>query len=240
VPSVHFNFFDERSEQDLLAEMVAESISIYGHSCFYLPRIVVNRDELLTEPEFVTFDAAYPIDVYVKTTQQMGGEGALLAKFGVELRDELVVTIAMMTFKDEITANYPELVRPREGDLLFVPMIGSLFTIKYVDKKAFFYQLGSLQAWDLSLELYEDSSARFQTGVAEVDSMYEPFTQDVYEAALAAETGHLLQEPGDDWVLEWEDMDTRDDQSQNVEIEEAADELISWDDRDPFSTGGRY
>lgn len=237
MPNVHFNIYEEASEQELMRDLVAESISIYGHACFYLPRTVVNRDSILNEPEYVKYEDALTVDVYIKSTSQMGGEGALLSKFGVELRDELVVTMAMQTFEDEVTSVRSDLIRPREGDVIFIPMIGSCFTIKYVDKKAFFYQLGALQAWDLSLELYEDSSAKFNTGVYEIDSMYEPQTEDIYEQALSTENGFLLREPGDEWILEWEDMDTRDDQSQNVEIEEAADDLIEWSESNPFSIG---
>ncbi len=239
--NVHFDFFEDDEEQNLLSELVAESIEVNGHTCFYIPRTVINRDSILSEPEYARFESAYPINFYIKTTSHMGGEGALLSKFGVELRDELIVTVSMLTFSEEITTQRGDLIRPREGDLIFIPMIGSAFTVKYVDKKAFFYQLGGLQAWDLSLELYEDSTAVFHTGIDEIDSVYGHYTHDVFETALATENGIMLTEPGDGWILEWEDMDTnRTDLSQNVEIEEAADEVISWDETDPFSVGGNY
>lgn len=240
MPNVHVDFFGEDIEQNLLSELVAESIEFNGHGCFYVPRTVVNRDSILSEPEYVKFEDAYPIDVYIKSTSQMGGEGALLSKFGVEIRDELVVTVSMLTFSEEVTSQRGDLIRPREGDLVFIPMIGAAFTIKYVDKKAFFYQLGSLQAWDLSLELYEDASAVFETGVEEIDSIYRNYTADSYDAAIAAEDGVILTEPGDGWVLEWEEWDTPADLSQNVEVEEEADDLIDWEERDPFSIGGDY
>lgn len=239
--NVHFDFFEEDIEQQLLSELVAESIEVNGHTCFYVPRTVVNRDDILSEPEFVRFESAYPINVFIKTTSHMGGEGALLSKFGVELRDELIVTVAMLTFADEITSQRGDIIRPREGDLIFIPMIGSAFTLKYVDKKAFFYQLGNLQAWDLSLELYEDANAVFRTGVAQIDSVYGKYTHDILETALATEDGFMLTEPGDRWVLEWENMDTpKDDLEQNVEIEAEADEVIEWNEKDPFSVGGDY
>ena len=239
--SVFFDFYNETDEQSLLADLVAESIHINGHDMWYVPRTVVNRDEVFSEAEYASFDQAFLIEIYVKTTSQMGGEGALLSKFGVELRDELVLTMAMQTFKDEITTQAPTIVRPREGDCIFIPMIGSLFTIKYVDKKAFFYQLGDLQAWDLTVELYENQSAVFNTGVPEIDNIYTPVTQDDLLLALTTEDGFLLTEPGDGWVLLYNAVDdVTTDLDQNIEFEEIADEVIEWTETDPFSEGGTF
>lgn len=237
--NVHVDWYTSQSEQDLLYDLVAEAAAFGGHDCYYLPRNPVDRDELLSEPEYSVFDEAYLVEFFLKTTAQMGGEGAMLSKFGVELRDELTVQVAMKTFASEVTSDRPDLVRPREGDLVYVGMIGALFTVKYVDKKSYFYQLGALQAWDLSLELYEDSSSQFRTGVPEIDDVYGRMSRDVYETALRTEDGHMLVDEERSWPVEFEEERTVDDGSQNVDFEDAGDELIEWEEGDPFSSG-RY
>jgi hypothetical protein len=241
--SVFFDFFNQTDEQELLSDLVAESIHVNGHDMYYLPRTVENRDAVFSEAEYASFDSHYFFEFFIKTSSQMGGEGALLSKFGVELRDELVLTVAMKTFREEVTDRVPAIVRPREGDTIFIPMIGSLFTIKYVDKKAFFYQLGGLQAWDLTVELYESQSAVFNTGLPFIDEMYAPFTNDITERALTTEDGFMITEPGDGWVLLYTAVGDPDvpDLDQNDEFEEIADEeVIDWAEEDPFSESGRF
>jgi hypothetical protein len=109
-----------------------------------------------------------------------------------------------------------------------------------VDKKAFFYQMGDLQAYDLSLELYEGSSSVFNTGVPEIDDAYGAITEDLSELALMTENGFMIADERDNWALEYQDYDAYDDNSQNVDFEDEAEALIEWDERDPFSTGDNY
>jgi len=240
--SVFFDFFTEDSEQQQLQEMVQEAISTFGHDVWYVPRTVVNRDLVFTEPEYATYDSAFLIAIYFKTQLQMGGEGALMSKFGFELRDELVVTMAKLEFKEEILDRRPDILRPREGDLMYIPMIGSLFTIKYVDKKAFFYQLGDLQAYDLSLELYEAQSEVFNTGVPEIDAYYKAATMDELVTSLFTEDGNELHDERTDWPFEIERFDDTPELSfdQSKIFETEADAEIDWSEADPFSEKGHY
>ena len=237
--NLHVDWFTRTEEQDLLYDLVAEATAFAGHDVYYCPRTVENRDSIFSEGEWHEFNDAFVIDAYFKTTSQMGGEGAMMSKFGVEIRDELVVTVSMKSFTSEVLTENPEYLRPREGDAIYVPMMGQLFTVKYVDKKAFFYQLGGLQAWDLSLELYESSSGRFNTGVPEIDDAYAPLTDDLVVSGLHDAEGYLLAHE-DGWYIELDSFKYDEDFSQNVDLEDEADEVIDWSEENPFSVGGRY
>ena len=46
--NVYFNHA-VKSEQDLHEDLVVESLRFYGHECFYLPRTIVDEDELFGE-----------------------------------------------------------------------------------------------------------------------------------------------------------------------------------------------
>lgn len=238
--NVLVNFFNADNEQDLLQSLTQEAIRFGGHDMWYVPRTVENRDAIFTEAEFASYNSAFSFEFYIKTTSQMGGEGAMLSKFNIEIRDELVVTVSKRTFQEEVLTTSPDILRPREGDLIYIPMIGSLFTIKYVDKRAFFYQLGDLQAYDLSLELYEASSAVFDTGVPEIDDFYQPITDDILQLALTTELGEMIVDETNSWPLVWQSIDDEIDISQNDELEDLADEIIVWTETDPFSEGGTY
>ena len=39
--------------------------------------------------------------------------------------------------------------RPKEGDLLFFPLVQKLYEIKFVEHESVFYQSGRLQTYDL-------------------------------------------------------------------------------------------
>lgn len=240
VRSVHFDWYTQQNEQDLLYDLVAEAVHVNGHDCWYVPRTVINRDEVFAEAEWHEYNDAFLLEFYVKSINQMGGEGAMLSKFGVQLKDEFVLTVAMKTFASEVLAEKPSFLRPREGDCVYVPMIGALFTIKYVDKKAFFYQLGSLQAWDLTLELYENVGSVFNTGVPEIDAVYEVRNDFMDEYALTTEAGAVLLDERDGWEIQYQTSDTWDDQSQNLDLENEAEEVIDWSETDPFSVGGKW
>ena len=56
--STYFQKFDNVNEQTLLENIIIESIRIYGHDVFYLPRSTANLDNLLGEDALSSFDAA--------------------------------------------------------------------------------------------------------------------------------------------------------------------------------------
>lgn len=235
----HVDWFTRDEEQNLLYDLVAEATAFAGHDVYYCPRTVENRDSIFSEGEWHEFNDAFIVDCYIKTTSSMGGEGAMLSKFGVEVREDLVVTLSMKSFRAEVLSEHPEYQRPREGDTIFIPMIGQLFTVKYVDKQAFFYQLGGLQAWDLSLELYEGSSAKFDTGVPEIDAIYQPITHDLIETGIYDTAGYLLTDE-DGWFLELNEVVDRESYEQNVEFENEGRDVIDWSEANPFSVGEKY
>tara|TARA_Y100000780_G_C13369267_1_gene296005 strand:+ start:290 stop:508 length:219 start_codon:yes stop_codon:yes gene_type:complete len=57
------------SEQYLYEDLVIEAIGIYGHDVFYLPRTLVNEDELLGEDPLSRFSDAYGIEMWMETQE---------------------------------------------------------------------------------------------------------------------------------------------------------------------------
>ena len=57
------------NEQRLVEDLVIESLKIYGHDVYYLPKRTGNLDGILGEDALVYFDQAYPLEMYLENVQ---------------------------------------------------------------------------------------------------------------------------------------------------------------------------
>jgi hypothetical protein len=160
-----------RTEQHLYEDLVIEALRMYGQDVYYIPRETVTPDEILNE-EYSKYANAYTVEMYVANTESFEGDGNLLSKFGLEICDTATFVVARRRFRQlvEIDANSIHAERPREGDLVYLPMSKSLFEIKFVEHEKPFYQLNNLPTYELQCELFEYSAEKFSTGVKELDS----------------------------------------------------------------------
>lgn len=219
MPSVFFNNFTNYAEQSLIEDLVTESLSIYGHTVYYLPRAIVKRDEIWSEDSLSYYRSAFEYDMYVKSYDSYEGDGTFLSKFNLEIRDQITLTVSRRTFAGEIASQRPDIQRPREGDLIYSTMVKRIFVIKYVNNSAVFYQMGDLQTWDIVCEVWEYSNERFDTGIDEIDSIEDRYTvANVYSNTA------------------FEDA-MSDVYAQNQEFQEAGASIVDWTTVDPFSEG---
>lgn len=92
-----------------------------------------------------------------------------------------------------INYNYEGILRPREGDLIWVPMLGYMYEIKFTENIENFFQLGKLYTFEMRCDRYEYSSERIDTDVTEIDGIEDQFslsTENVEKSLL--EDGELL------------------------------------------------
>ena len=152
-----------QSEQRLVQDLINEQLKIYGVEVKYLPRRIINKDNIFTEVESSRFGDNFSIEAYVNTYDGYGGAGDIMTKFGMSLKDELIVTISKERFEDFISPfleGLPEgeievTSRPSEGDLIYFPLGGRIFEIKFVEHEKPFYQLGKNYVYELRCELFE-------------------------------------------------------------------------------------
>lgn len=240
--SVYFNNFKNFAEQSLIEDLIVEAIRIYGHDVYYLPRTNKNVDVVLNEPEYYVFQDYVQIEMYIKNTQGFEGEGDFLSKFGLEIREELVLSVSIRSFQKYAGRPFG-LIRPREGDLIYFPMTDDLFSIRFVEDKAVFYQMGALQTWDIYLEKFEYSNEQFNTGVPEIDVRANSYNTDT---ALV-----LVDERGMNWITLQDgsyidlvyrepDIDDIDLQADNRMFQTESDTFLDFTEKDPFSEGGDY
>lgn len=94
----YFNNFNYGREQDLMEDLIIESIKQYGNEVKYLPRTLVEQDHLFGEAKLSKFDDSVPVEMYIKNVEGFEGEGDFLSKFGVQIRDSMTFTVARKRF----------------------------------------------------------------------------------------------------------------------------------------------
>jgi hypothetical protein len=208
----NYNFFNE---QQLIDDLVIESIQIYGVDTWYVARELTSVDEIMNEDRLSRFDAAYQMEMYVKSVDGFQGEGDFLSKFGLQIRDQATFTVAMRTFERFATQNRQELIRPKEGDLVYMPMNKKFFKVMFVEHESVFYQNGALQVYDLKCELFEYSNERFETGVEAIDIAFIPYTTTD--------------------ITSLTNLQTTDPIAKNIFYENEANNFIDFSEIDPFS-----
>jgi len=190
-----FNNFQSSMEQTLIEDLVVESIKIYGIDLYYLPKRNVDGFE---------------------------GEGDFMSKFGLEIRDRVTFTVSRRSFAAEILTQESNMVRPLEGDLIWFPLTRKMYKIMFVEHEAIFYQLGSLQTWDLTCELFEFNNETFDTGISDIDQVYAELDVDIGTADSTS-------------------VSLTDVQAQNEEFEvDGQAGILDFSEIDPFSEGNNY
>ena len=191
----YFNPFPKNQiteEQLLVEDLVIEAMQIYGMDVFYLPR--TSRDAVDTiygEDTLKQYVNAYPIEVYVENTTAMDGDQDFMSKFGLEIRDEITVLISRRRFKMATSAT--RMIRPREGDLIYIPLLTGFFEITFVEHEndqAMFYTLGrgrggNVYVYALKMKQYVFSNEIIDTGIKEIDDQihgYYPKTRIILSA----------------------------------------------------------
>ena len=173
------------SEQSLYEDITIEALKIYGHDCFYIPRKIVNEDGIFNEDQLSEFADSYMIEAYVQNVDGYEGDGELLTKFGLEIRDQLTLVIANRRWEQLIgrflasDTSYDRKIfrRPMEGDLIYVPFVKGLFEITFVEMEEPFYQLKNLPTFQLKCELFEYAGEAIDTGLEDIDVYETKFSQ---------------------------------------------------------------
>ena len=160
-----------QTEQHLYEDLVVESLRMYGHETFYLPRQIVEEDSIFGEDIQSKFGDSYSVEMYIENTEGFEGEGDLMSKFGIEVRDQATFIISLRSWERFISldSNLATSLRPNEGDLIYFPLSGSMFEIKFVEHENPFYQVGKLFVFKLQCELFEYSGEDFDTGNINID-----------------------------------------------------------------------
>jgi len=226
------------SEQNLYEDLITECISIYGFELYYIPRKSFNRDLILNEDSLSTYEYAYPIEMYFKNVTGFAGEGDLLTKFGVEIRDSASLIVSRRRWDKEVgrSGQAQLTTRPAEGDIVYFPLTNSIFEIRRVEDREPFFQIGKLYVYELQVELIQYSSERVTTGVDAIDAVVANQGLDIQNFELTLESGArmlLEQETNSTIILESFNISLIDPLAQNEKFEAEID-VLDFSERNPF------
>lgn len=201
-----------QSEQNIAQMLTTEAIQIGGADFVYLPRTIVNLDELFKEDYISKFEKNYTIEMYIENYDNFLGQGEMIGKFGFQLEDQLRLVVSRERFFELVGYQLPT-----EGDLLYFPVSKHLFEIKYVDDKKPLFPLGARSFFTLVCDTYKYSHETFNTGTP-ADDLFTKFGA----TGATGATGAVFLDPF----------------AKNKEISELADSIVNWDESNPFGKLG--
>lgn len=184
-------FNHQQSEKSLVEDLTIESIKIHGYDMVYIPRTLVGEDNIFGEDAISKFTDGNVIEMYIDNIDGFQGEGDFLSKFGLEIRDSVDLIVSKKRFNEALRYK-SDIIRPREGDLIYFPLSKGLFEIKFVEHENPFYQLGSLYTYKLSCELFTYSQETLDTGYSDVDTVEDTMNQYAVDLVLAAIKGSVV------------------------------------------------
>ena len=242
-------YFDRgtTSEKRLYEDLMIEQLKAFGQECFYIPRTLVAKDNIFGEDSLNKFSAAYMIEMYVEDVQGFAGEGDLIGKFGLEVRDQVTFVVSRRRFEMLVreNANLIESSRPNEGDLVYMDRFKKLFKIDFVEDEDPFYQVSDLPVFKLKCSVFEYSHEEFDTGISEIDQAQTIEDVSTLNFQIGLETslgsGSILLEPE---VLEVVNLESGTFNKSVVELEggigtlgsENIDDNILLEDQDDVTT----
>ena len=186
----YFNHFQNTSEQNLHQDLIIESIKNFGIDNYYLPREYVNEDLIYGEDTISKFSQAYLIEMYVKSVDGFEGEGDFISRFGLEIRDQVIFSLARRRWEN-LSIGFS---RPREGDLIFLPLNKKLYEIRFVEHESMFYQFGKLPIFDMTCELFQYDDQRIDTGIDDIDDIEDNFAYAVEVTLQSGGTGNYIED----------------------------------------------
>lgn len=193
--------------QNEFDSILIESIQFYGHDVTYIPRELVNEDELFGEDTISRFKDTGCIEMYIENVDGFEGDKEFIAQFGIEIRDQATFVVSVTRWKEE---QINDQIKPKEGDLIYMPLTNDLFEVRFVEDDRLFFQQNRTYIYTISCEKFDYSFEEFDTGIPELDSI--------------------------DDVLENDDDSSNDPFSDNFDIQTDSDAIKDFDEEDPFGS----
>lgn len=209
--SKYFRHVTATNEQQLIDALTQETIFQRGMDLYYIPR--QNSDDgfdyLFGEDPENRYAKAVEMEFWCENVGQ-GFDGAdTIGRFALEMPDIATFQISKTRFIEEIQKLYPDILRPREGDLIVFKTDPSepmdIFEITFAQKENPFYQIGKSNVFRIETERFNYSHEDMESEVEEIDDEYVPNMEDITDSP---------------------------------DIQTESDTFVNFDENDPFSDGG--
>jgi hypothetical protein len=135
--------------------------------------------------------------------------------------------------------DYETIVRPREGDLIWIPMLKAMYEIKFTQNIENFFQLGKLYTYELRCDRLEYSSERINTDITEIDANEDQYSLSTAnnEKLLDEDNFLFLLEDGTFIINEADVVVLAEISADNEEIGQKIidDDILDFSEQNPFS-----
>ena len=247
--NLYFNNYAFSGEQNLIEDLIVESIKIYGLDVQYLPRTIVAEDSFFGEDPISKFTDSYEMEMYIKNVEGFEGEGDFLSRFNLEIRDQITFTVSQRRWAEEVTLGDTHtddegnnIGRPAEGDLIYFPLTGKIYEVKFIEHESIFYQMGALQTYDLTCELFQYSHEVIDTGRTDIDQIEDDYSGDALNFQITDEAGNIIISEDSAYILQEGYRIENTDKSANNEFFGASTNIdfIDFSEGNPFSEGANW
>ena len=89
-------------EQNLQQDLINEQIRMYGMDVQYIPRTFIREATIMREVTSSAFRSYFTIEAYLKNFDGYGGQGDIMSKFGIQVKDEVTLTISRERYENYI------------------------------------------------------------------------------------------------------------------------------------------
>lgn len=146
--------------------------------------------------------------------------------------------------REIVNYDYSDILRPREGDLVWVPMMNFMYEIKFVENTETFYQLGRLYTYEIRCERFTYSSEVIDTDVSAIDNIEETYSlaTNILDEMLSEDGDKLLFENEGTIIFEGDVIVQKDPTADNDYIQSkiADDDIIDFSESNPFALNRVY
>ena len=180
-----------RNERFLYEDLMIEQLRVFGQEVVYLPREIVARDTILGEDALSKFEETYMIEMYVENVSGFEGEGDIISKFGLDVRDDITLVVSKRRFDILVDQKSNTLAqdRPKEGDVIYMPVFKKMFEIQFVEDEDPYYQIADIPLFKLKCTTFSYSNERLDTGITDIDVIETNLSTDQLVHQITLETG---------------------------------------------------
>jgi hypothetical protein len=207
-------------EQELIRDLVDSAIQVKGIDVIYVPRTLVNVDEILGEDSASVYKHGITIEMYFESIDKFSGRGDFINQFGLNIADTCLLLVSKRRWQQEIgKLGITMTSRPSEGDLIYLPFKNStLLEIKYVDDRYNFYSLNDYYVYSLTCEAFQYAHESITTGIKVVDTPIAASLNTKDYEILDENGGAILTENGGSLINDAFNIDTLDLNANNNQL----------------------
>ena len=189
-PFLANNHYD--SESELLNNLIVEAIQQKGVTVWYIIRDKINDDYLFGESPISEFKDFVEIEMYLKNVDSFDGNSDIYSQFGFEPVTSIDLEVAISRFKEELGGF--DIVRPREGDLIYLPFSKQLLEVKKVNNDDSYFQLKRNYRYVIKTQIFNYSHEVLPDSLDGLDSSELSKSLGLFENNTDTENSRLIDE----------------------------------------------